>query len=768
MPISPPALDDRSFDDLVSELIARIPAHTPEWTNPRQGDPGRTLIELFAWLADTVLYRANLIPERQRLAFLRLLGMPLKPASAARGLIGLKVKAEPALLAVDVPPGALIEKPVPFSTLQFCTAFPLEGRPYIKRKLAADELAAFNQLLPDLQAVYGRRDGTPTGYVTTEVFSGGTAQAAGVDFIASAVDRSLWIALMAPSAKLRAAARNTLDRSAEGAPRALNVGVALAYEMVPLDADVGQRVRIPAVWELSTGLAGPGEPSMVALEPLLDTTQSLSRHGVVRLALPPLASIGAPPNDPRENLQAGVGNSPPRLDAEDDAARLIAWLRLRVAPGFVIEHLKLAWIGINAVEVEQREPVSDRAIGTSDGGSDQVFDLGVAAKGSADPATLDIIVHDAVAGRAVWGRVDDLGSAGPLDAVYSLDAEAGTVRFGDGTHGRVPTVGSRVVAARSRNASAIRVGGGARGNLPPGSLAKVDSIIDLVTGNRRKPEPAIDAVQPLAFQGGGNAEQLFQAERRIPAYFVHRERAVTTGDYRVLAREAPGVEVGRVEVLPRFKPQERQGDIPGVVSVVVLPQRATTDFAPPCPRADRPLLEGVHTWLNARRPLATELYVIGCAYKPLGVSVAVQVREGHAREQVLSDVRLALRRYLWPLPLGVGGATGDWPESAASDGGYPLGRALSDRELEVVVARVAGVAGVSPVRLFERRPNGAYAELPGAGKALTTFTLSPWELPELTALSVTEGPNAAASVTQPYGAGAGGDELFLPVVPELC
>src|SRR6187399_2250533 len=83
MPILPPGLDDRRFDDLVEDLIARIPAHTPEWTHPRLGDPGRTLIELFAWLTDTLLYRVNLIPERQRLAFLRLLGQPMRPASAA-------------------------------------------------------------------------------------------------------------------------------------------------------------------------------------------------------------------------------------------------------------------------------------------------------------------------------------------------------------------------------------------------------------------------------------------------------------------------------------------------------------------------------------------------------------------------------------------------------------------------------------------------------------------------------------------------------------
>src|SRR5690349_24657193 len=118
MPIQPPALDDRSFEDLVNELVARIPAHTPEYTNPRPGDPGRTLIELFAWLADTVLYRANLIPERQRLAFLRLLGMPLKPAVPARVMVSLLVSDEKNPVAIDIPAGAAIAKPVPFRKIE--------------------------------------------------------------------------------------------------------------------------------------------------------------------------------------------------------------------------------------------------------------------------------------------------------------------------------------------------------------------------------------------------------------------------------------------------------------------------------------------------------------------------------------------------------------------------------------------------------------------------------------------------------------------------
>ena len=96
MPIRPPALDDRTFSDLTDELLARIPAHTPEWTNPQLGDPGRTIVELFAWLTDALLYRVNLIPERQRLAFLRLLGAQMQAAVPATGIVALQFKDDQA------------------------------------------------------------------------------------------------------------------------------------------------------------------------------------------------------------------------------------------------------------------------------------------------------------------------------------------------------------------------------------------------------------------------------------------------------------------------------------------------------------------------------------------------------------------------------------------------------------------------------------------------------------------------------------------------
>src|SRR5262245_45597394 len=180
MPIRPPALDDRSFDDLVQELVARIPAHTPEWTNPRLGDPGRTLIELFAWLTDTLLYRVNLIPERQRLAFLRLLGVQMKPAIAARGLVSIKLNEPDATDALILRPLAAITAPAPFETLSEVTVLPVAAEAYIKRTPTEQETGNFTNLVQGLDRLFGL-NGAATPYVTTPPFPGGASVPEGVD-----------------------------------------------------------------------------------------------------------------------------------------------------------------------------------------------------------------------------------------------------------------------------------------------------------------------------------------------------------------------------------------------------------------------------------------------------------------------------------------------------------------------------------------------------------------------------------------------------------
>ena len=78
-----PKLDDRKWEDLVREAVDLIPQYCPEWTNHNASDPGITLLELFAWLIEVLLYRLNRVGEKNYLAFLNLMGIDLQPPQPA-------------------------------------------------------------------------------------------------------------------------------------------------------------------------------------------------------------------------------------------------------------------------------------------------------------------------------------------------------------------------------------------------------------------------------------------------------------------------------------------------------------------------------------------------------------------------------------------------------------------------------------------------------------------------------------------------------------
>jgi hypothetical protein len=89
MPIPLTDLDDRSYDDLVQEIIALIPRYAPNWTDHNATDPGIMLIELFSWLAEAMMYRLNRVPVSSVDTFLKMLNghlsgdLSLKDAQAA-------------------------------------------------------------------------------------------------------------------------------------------------------------------------------------------------------------------------------------------------------------------------------------------------------------------------------------------------------------------------------------------------------------------------------------------------------------------------------------------------------------------------------------------------------------------------------------------------------------------------------------------------------------------------------------------------------------
>jgi hypothetical protein len=192
---------------------------------------------------------------------------------------------------------------------------------------------------------------------------------------------------------------------------------------------------------------------------------------------------------------------------------------------------------------------------------------------------------------------------------------------------------------------------------------------------------------------------------------------------------------------------------------MVLPSKQITEA--PNPRPDQPFIEKVYSYLERRRPLATDIYVIGCEYVPIGLSIGISVRDGQAYDQVVNDVREAVKRYLWSLaPHG--------PNAA----GWPLGKPVTDRELEVAVARVAGVNGVDGINIFKRLESGWEKLARAQACDGVELPLEDWQLPELLAIVVsTDGTvnDDLRALPDPISGGAGSTGgVAVPIIPEVC
>lgn len=87
MSIPVPNLDDRSFAELVAGARERIRQVAPDWTDLSVHDPGITIMEAFAYLTDTLMYRLNRVPEKLYAVYLNLLGTSLHPPGSAETML---------------------------------------------------------------------------------------------------------------------------------------------------------------------------------------------------------------------------------------------------------------------------------------------------------------------------------------------------------------------------------------------------------------------------------------------------------------------------------------------------------------------------------------------------------------------------------------------------------------------------------------------------------------------------------------------------------
>lgn len=168
-------------------------------------------------------------------------------------------------------------------------------------------------------------------------------------------------------------------------------------------------------------------------------------------------------------------------------------------------------------------------IGTSTGLPGQVFQL--PQPGVIDGSVLVYVQTDTAAQQ--WSYVQYLVDSDESATVFTtyLDAQGLTwAEFGDNLNGLVPSQGLVIYAT-------YRVGAGAAGNVPAGTVIEMVSPIDGVT------IVATGGSQPTAMSGGADPETNDQIRANAPQMFATQQRAISPADFTAMAQNVQGVTV---------------------------------------------------------------------------------------------------------------------------------------------------------------------------------------------------------------------------------
>ena len=692
MPLPLPDLDDRRWSDLVDESLSLIHRKAPDWTDYNVSDPGITLIDLLAWIAEADVFGVNQIPRRHRERFLALIGMSLRPVLPATTPLALSSTS-----VILMPRGAVFaaqtEDAQPIhhrlaSAVQVlgCAVTAVQvwtGSVFVDRTQDWRQAATFEVLGPDP--------------------STGSALLVGFDPVAAldpGAELSMWL---------------TLD---DGASSALDE-----------DADRDHH-SARTIWEYHDGTAWTGFTGAV-----IDETRSLTRSGRVVLPLGELggaaSTLGVLHDRARRWIRARLVTG--RHDVAPRVSRILvdAGPVIQATAGFAqwrytdAGYVPPAALGVgDFVRFRIRTNAHGRVLGFDVPGGDDDPRAVVLARSSGsitltllwagvcDGAPLfettvpgapftgdDTEVWTAdTAGCTRWTAVDTLLRSGPTDHHVVIDSATGAMSFGDGERGRIPPAGSSVLVAGSQTL-------GINGTPTARSVWRLDSTHPLtVAATVSAPIAATDiavsaapavaarAADDLEAGEGRAADEVWSHERLLElaqpvsdptldqldrtAVLARRcpQRAATTIDFERLALHTPGTAVQRVRAWSGLDPAQPTTSAPGTVTVVVVPGLPA---ARPTPTSA--LLAAVRRYLCPRRTLGTRLVVTGPHYVEVSVRTVLATLPRVNADRVRAAAEQALYRFLHPL---TGGPKGR---------GWPFGRDVYQSEILRLLDLIDGV-----------------------------------------------------------------------------
>jgi hypothetical protein len=730
-----PKLDDKTWSEIVESARSRIPRVTSDWTDFNVHDPGITFVELFAWLAEIQRFRLDRPPFGATLErFLRLLGLEVERLGPARGWVGFTPPAGTTTAASLARPWVLLESG---------TRVVRAGRDTVASQVARDTFLTSNTIVRVTSVVGDRRIDRTEVNASPDVpyFAFGETAPVG-----AALEVELARPFDEPVFELSVDLfENDLPAAGAhlGEPVELRPSAALAWELhdgaswQPLTVlDDGSTsfyrsglVRFATPRGLAAAAPFPIRARVASgrfeIPPRLRAL-ALNVVEVVQVETEVNEALGESDGRPDQTFRLGVGRADPavpltrdhlveRPGARDhvqagdlldlDFARALAGTppadleRLLAAlPSALVERdASGTVVGLRALPPESDPMGRERALFDlvsafdallSNASWDPSADVrGCAPTGARARARAQLVRlfprlfasgglqievgrprTDGTVEWESWERVEDLAASTWRDRHYTLDRIDAAVHFGNGLNGRVPRRGE-LVRARIYHHSR-----GSAGNVPPRQSWNVaDPAVRLVGTN------------PLAAAGGRDRESDDDARLRAEQRFHERIRAITKADLERTAKATPGLRVHAAVALPNHDPRLCGIEVPGRVTVVVVPWRRSTDPRAPEPGAG--FRETVAAHLERHRLLTTTIRVVGPTIVPFSFSARVFLAPRASGEEVLRRLREVLTRFFDPI--------GGGPANT----GWPLGRSVFPSEIYERLDLDPGVAYATRVRL---------------------------------------------------------------------
>lgn len=384
-----PDLFERRFDDLMEIGRARLPSLAPDWTDYNAHDPGITLMELLAFVAEAQMYSLARRPRRdERTAYAALLGVVAGGTRPARGLIWPD-HGDPRSPQATFAQSVVIAGDAVINLFDDDTpAFrPLQKLLWIPGQIAKLESRLASGRTVDLTAT-NERGGAPF-----------------YPFGENAGSRDV----LAMTFRARGDGGVFPPRRDDAKGALWPIGVRAAAPLVAGAATLA--AEAPCHSPLAATLVIDGR--RVPLKIAVDSSNGLLTTGVLLLDLDNVP--GSPPELTIE-LRAPNGlPRPPRL--------------LRIEPG--------------VLPIVQGQAIP-RELQTANGLPDFSFQLNVPGLRFApgeEPVTIEVAESS---GLNVWKRVDRLSEQGPHDRAFELDAGRAKVTFGNGINGTKPPAGAQI------------------------------------------------------------------------------------------------------------------------------------------------------------------------------------------------------------------------------------------------------------------------------------------------------------------------------------